>query len=96
MAPLIPVVLDEVNQAGPPQLSDHGLLARITVPVLILRGGRSWPLFHTVAPYLQERLADARVREVPELAHLAPEFEPEPVAADLIQLLEEVPAPQPG
>jgi pimeloyl-ACP methyl ester carboxylesterase len=90
MAPLVPVVLDEVAQAGAPHLSDHGLLARITVPVLILYGGRSWPLFRTVARYLQERLADARVRELPRATHLAPEFAPGPVAAELIQLLDEV------
>ncbi len=96
MAPLVPVVLDEVAQAGPPQLSDHGLLAHIRVPVLILYGGRSWPLFRTVARHLEERLADPRVREVPGVAHLAPEFEPESVAAELVQLLEELPAPQPG
>jgi pimeloyl-ACP methyl ester carboxylesterase len=96
MAPLIPIVLDEVAQAGPPQLSDHGLLAHITVPVLILNGSRSWPLFRTVTRYLQEQLPDARVREIPDLAHLAPEFEPEPVAAELTRLLDEVFAPQPG
>lgn len=96
MAPLIPVVLDEVAQAGPPQLSDHGLLAHITAPVLILHGSRSWPLFRTVAHYLEERLTDARVREVPEATHLAPEYAPEPVAAELIELLDQVPTPQPG
>jgi pimeloyl-ACP methyl ester carboxylesterase len=94
MAPLVPVVLDEIAQAGPPRLSDHGRLDRTTVPVLILHGSRSWPIFRTVARYLEERLADARVREGPEVAHLASEFETEPVAAEPIQLLDEVRVPQ--
>jgi len=96
MAPLIPVVLDEVAQAGPPQLSDHGLLAHIAVPVLILHGSRSWHLYRTIARYLGRRFADARVREIPGVAHLAPEYEPEPVAAELIQLLDELSPLQPA
>jgi pimeloyl-ACP methyl ester carboxylesterase len=95
MAPLVPVVLAEEAQSGLPQLSDLSLLDRVTMPVLLLHGARTDPFFTGVVEYLAERLADCRVREVPEVGHLGPEVAPEPVAADLVGLLEAT-APQPG
>jgi pimeloyl-ACP methyl ester carboxylesterase len=88
MAPLVPVVLAEAARSGPPNVSDLAILDRIDVPVLILIGERTHPFYRGVAQYLQGRLADVEVREVPGVAHLAPETHPEAVAVELIRLLE--------
>lgn len=87
MAPLVPVVLEEVAQSGPPRLTDLSLLERVTMPVLLLRGSRTHSFYKRVVDYLADRLADCRVREIPEVGHLGPEIEPEPVSAELVGLL---------
>lgn len=87
MAPLVPVVLEEVDQSGPPHLSDPALLERITMPVLLLHGSQTHPFYTGVVRFLAQHLADCRVREIPKAGHLGPEIEPEPVAAELSTLL---------
>ncbi|GAB2742257.1 alpha/beta hydrolase [Salinifilum aidingensis] len=87
MAPLVPVVLEEVAQSGPPSLSDLSLLERVGVPVLLVRGSRTHSFYAGVVDYLADRLVDCRVREIPDVGHLGPEMEPEPVAAELVRLL---------
>jgi pimeloyl-ACP methyl ester carboxylesterase len=88
MARLLPVVLDEVERSGPPQLSDVSRLDEVTVPVLLLHGARTHPFYAQVAREVADRLADARVREIPDLGHLGPELTPEPVADELLWLLQ--------
>lgn len=96
MAPLVPVVLDEAAQSGPPNVTDLAILDRIAAPVLILVGECTHSSYRGIATYLQDRLADVEVREVPGVAHLAPETHPETVAAELIGLLERTSQPVEG
>lgn len=88
MAPLVPVVLEEATQSGPPQLTDLSLLEKVTMPVLLLHGGRTHPFYKQVARQVADRLADCRLREVADLGHLGPEIAPEPVTQELRWLTE--------
>ncbi len=85
MAPLVSVVLEEAAQSGPPQLSDLSLLERVTMPVLLLHGSRTHPFYSGVVAQLAGRIPDCRVREIPDVGHLGPEVEPEPVSAELVR-----------
>lgn len=96
MAPLVPVVLEEEAQSGLPQLSDLTLLERVTMPVLLLHGSRTHPFYTGVVDYLADRLVDCQVREIPDVGHLGPEIEPEPVSAELIRYFESTTTPQLG
>lgn len=96
MAPLVPVVLEEEAQSGPPRLSDLSLLERVTMPVLLLHGSHTHPFYTGVVEYLADRLSDCRVREIPDVGHLGPEIEPEPVSAELVRLLEATTTPPRG
>lgn len=88
MAPLVPLVLDEAAQSGPPQLSDLSLLDDITVPVLLLHGDRTNAFYKQVARHVADRLAHCRLRVLPGLGHLGPEIAPEPVTNELLWLAE--------
>jgi pimeloyl-ACP methyl ester carboxylesterase len=88
MAPLVPLVLEEAAQSGPPQLTDLSLLDEIPIPVLLLYGARTHPFFQQVAHQVADRLADCRLREIPDLGHLGPEVAPEPVTDELRSLAE--------
>lgn len=83
MAPLVPVVLDEAAQSGPPQLTGLSLLEEITVPVLLLHGAETHPFYEQVAHHVADRLANCRLRAIPGLGHLGPETTPEPVTNEL-------------
>lgn len=86
MAPLLPVVLDEAAQSGPPQLTDLSLLDEVAMPVLLLHGSRTHPFYKQVARHVADRLADCRLRELPGLGHLGPEIAPEQVTNELWRL----------
>jgi pimeloyl-ACP methyl ester carboxylesterase len=88
MAPLVPVVLEEAAQSGPPQLTDLSVLDEITVPVLLLHGAETHPFYKQVARHVADRLADCRLRAIPGLGHLGPEITPEPVTNELRWLAE--------
>lgn len=88
MASLVPLVLDEAAQSGPPQLSDLALLEEITMPVLLMHGARTHPFYKQVARQVSDWLADCRLHEVPDLGHLGPEIAPEPVTAELRWLVD--------
>jgi len=75
--------LEEAGQSGPPRISDLSLLERLRMPVLLLHGSRTAPFYKSVASSLARRLADARAREIPGVAHLAPQVDPAPVAREL-------------
>ena len=96
MAPLVPVVVNEAEQSGLPQLSSLSLLDRVTMPVLLLHGSRTARFYEQVVAYLADRLVDCRVREIPQVGHLGPELEPEPVSAELTRLLGAAVPPQRG
>jgi pimeloyl-ACP methyl ester carboxylesterase len=86
MGPLVPIVLEEAAQSGPPQLTDLSLLDEIMLPTLLLYGARTHPFYQQVARRVADRLADCRLRELPDLGHLGPELTPEPVTNELLWL----------
>jgi pimeloyl-ACP methyl ester carboxylesterase len=88
MASLVPLVLEEAAQSGPPQLTDLALLKEITMPVLLLYGARTHPFFKHVARQVAGWLAECRLREVPDLGHLGPEVAPESLTDELRWLIE--------
>jgi pimeloyl-ACP methyl ester carboxylesterase len=87
MGPLMPLVVDEVDRSGLPQLSDLSLVDRVSAPVLLLYGSETDDFYRRVVRHLAARFGDCRVRELPGLGHLGPELEPGPVAAELASLV---------
>lgn len=83
MASLVPVVLAEAEQSGPPQLTDLSLLDAISMPVLVLYGARTHPFYQQASRYVAERVVDGHRREVPGLGHLGPEIDAAPVTEEL-------------
>ncbi len=65
-----------------PSATDASLLAEIKAPVLLLKGGRtnvrSW--FHAGVRHVAENVQRAIVHEFPDLGHLGPMIDPEPIA----------------
>jgi pimeloyl-ACP methyl ester carboxylesterase len=65
-----------------PSATDASMLAKITAPVLLIKGGRSnvrsW--FHAGVRYAAEHVPKATVHEFADLGHLGPMFAPEPIA----------------
>jgi pimeloyl-ACP methyl ester carboxylesterase len=87
MAPLMPVVLEEVRRSGLPQLTSLSLLDHVEVPVHLLHGTTSHPFYREVVRGLVERLADTHVHELPGLGHLGPEVAPAHVAEALVGIV---------
>ncbi|TCC24541.1 alpha/beta fold hydrolase [Kribbella speibonae] len=73
-----------------PRSTDPAVLRTIGVPVLLLRGGQSllgsW--FTDAARYIAQYVADAHVRELPDVGHFAPLVAPSPLADELISFFE--------
>jgi pimeloyl-ACP methyl ester carboxylesterase len=88
MAPNMPTLHQDVTQSGPPRLSDASLPEQITMPVLLLRGSQTHPLYVNAVRNLSEQLADSQVRVISGAGHLAPQIMPEPVADELIRFFQ--------
>lgn len=82
-ASYVSVMLEELAQSGPPQLSDLRVLDHVTVPVLVLTGSRTRDFWHGVSGELARRLAHPDVRTVDGVAHFAPLVAPDRLAAEL-------------
>ena len=69
-----------------PKSTDPEAMARITAPVLLLRGQQTRrATFYTIAEqYVAEHVADPHLRELPGIGHFAPTLTPEPVAEALV------------
>ena len=87
-ARLFPLLLQEIQREAShegPQPTDPEVLGRIDAPVLVLLAQRTrlstW--FTDSAQHVAQHLADARVRELPDVGHFAPLVAPEPVAREL-------------
>jgi pimeloyl-ACP methyl ester carboxylesterase len=97
-APNIPAdlrLLAQIGEAAGPSPTDPAMLARITVPVLLLHGDRTashW--FANGIRHVAAHVADCEVRTVPGAGHSAPGLMPEAVAGELARFLQ--PAPQPA
>jgi len=68
-----------------PRATDPEVMARISVPVLLLRGQqtRRATFYSDAEGYVAEHVADPHVRELPGLGHFAPMVAPEPVAEEI-------------
>ena len=93
-----PVMLQFVQQDGSydgPRSTDPEMLARITVPVLLLLGRltRLGTFFTDSAQSIARNVADAQVWELPGVGHFAPVLAPESVAEELVTFFESVRQP---
>ena len=94
-ARLFPLLLNEIQQGradNGPQPTDPEVLGQIAAPVLVLLAQQTrldtW--FADSATHVAQHVADARVRELPDVGHFAPLVAPEPVARELIAFLESI------
>jgi pimeloyl-ACP methyl ester carboxylesterase len=78
-----------------PRPTDPEVLARITAPVLVLRGQQTLlgTLYADSQQHIAQHVADPHVRELPGLGHFAPVVAPEPIAKELIAFFESVRQP---
>ncbi len=78
-----------------PQSTDPEAMARISVPVLLLRGRqtRRATFYADTERYVAEHVADPHVRELPGIGHFAPTVAPEPVVEALVSFFESVRQP---
>lgn len=88
MARYVPLNLKEREQAAESEVlgfSAPSVLARITVPVLLLHGSQSSNWATESTDYLTDYLADSRIVEIDGAGHFGPQFWPATVADELIQ-----------
>jgi pimeloyl-ACP methyl ester carboxylesterase len=85
--PSVPTVIRETPELVAFQPTDPSVLERIQEPVQLVYGDRTRPSYRTAIEVFSERLPDARVVELPGVGHLAPQFEPEPVAEAMAPFL---------
>lgn len=91
MARYVPLNLQERQQAAEsevPGFSAPSVLARITVPVLLLQGSQSSNWATESVDYLADYLADPGTVEIDGAGHFGPQFWPEVVADELLQFFE--------
>jgi pimeloyl-ACP methyl ester carboxylesterase len=92
-APCVPALLRSGRDAATyrgPMATDPEALAKVTVPVVLLRGRqtRLGTFYADTERHLAEHVADARVRPpLPGLGHMGPLLDPEPIAAELTALV---------
>jgi pimeloyl-ACP methyl ester carboxylesterase len=89
-APADLAMIQQSSEYHGPSATDASALAKITVPVLLLQGGRSaessW--FHAGVRYVDEHVPQTTVHEFPDLGHLAPMAAPERVAEKIAGFFE--------
>ncbi|MFM9370795.1 alpha/beta fold hydrolase [Streptomyces sp. Da 82-17] len=86
-APYAPKLLDllgQVREYGDPT-EDPARLGAISVPVTVLVGAATKPVFAAGARHVAEHVPGARVREIPGAGHAAPLTHPEALAAALAE-----------
>jgi pimeloyl-ACP methyl ester carboxylesterase len=94
----VPAMLRFVQQDASyegPRSTDPDVLAKVTAPVLLLRGRQTLlgTSFADAARHIAQHVAVPHVRELPGLGHLAPLVAPEPLAKELISFFESVRQP---
>jgi pimeloyl-ACP methyl ester carboxylesterase len=94
LAPNVPAWCREMAEYG--GAVDPSVLARVDVPVLLLRGTRTAGWFRDSVRYVADRLTDVRVREVAGAGHMGPRLAPEPVAAELVRFFTSLTARSPS
>jgi pimeloyl-ACP methyl ester carboxylesterase len=78
-----------------PRSTDPEVMARISAPVLLLRGRqtRLATFYPDTERYVAEHVADPHVLELPGIGHFAPAVAPEPVAEALVSFFETIQQP---
>jgi pimeloyl-ACP methyl ester carboxylesterase len=87
LAPLMPVLIQDIAQFGLPRPSHTLPLEQISVPVLILQGARTHHFYRDVARQVAGRLVDPHVHEIPDVGHFGPMFAPEAVFPEVAKFL---------
>ncbi|WP_240731922.1 hypothetical protein [Egibacter rhizosphaerae] len=85
--------LQELMAYEGPQPADPSALAKVTAPVLLLRGQKTLhgTFFADSEQHVAQHVADPHVREpLPGLGHSAPVLAPGPVAKELVSFFESV------
>jgi len=78
-------VLDQALESAAPNPNDPAQLAHVTIPVLLCFGAVTTTAHTDSVYYLDEQLPDSRVQEIPDVGHMAPEIEPEPLANRIVE-----------
>jgi pimeloyl-ACP methyl ester carboxylesterase len=78
-----------------PRATDPEAMARISVPVLLLRGQqtRRATFYSDAERYVAEHVADPHILELHGVGHFAPALAPEPVAEALVSFFETIQQP---
>jgi pimeloyl-ACP methyl ester carboxylesterase len=95
-APNLPTFLqeqEEARRAEQASSTDPSILAKITVPVLLLLGSRTRPWFVDSARHVALHVANPTVRHISGAAHFGPYTAPAAVARELIQFFTRSEAP---
>ncbi len=98
-AAVVPPTLRSIEQSTShrgPEPTDPEVLAKVTAPVLLLRGERTrrGTFYADSEAHVARHVADPHVREtLPGLGHWAPVLEPERVAREMISFFEAVQRP---
>lgn len=77
-----------------PVVDDPAALGTVSAPVLVLHGSGTKPFFVTSAHHVAEHVPNARIQEIPGVAHAAPLTHPEALAEALTEFF--TPAQQPA
>jgi pimeloyl-ACP methyl ester carboxylesterase len=85
--------LQQVMEQGDP-IADPAVLGAISVPVLVLHGSDTKPLFAASARAVTDRVPNARMQEIPGAGHAGPLTHPEALAEALTEFFS--PAQQPA
>jgi len=94
-AGIFPLLLQEIQQAAAyegPQPTDPAVLEQVDAPALVLLAQQTrldtW--FTDSAQHVAQHVADAHVRELPDVGHFAPILAPATIAKELISFFESV------
>lgn len=80
-------LLENLDPDGP-SLTDPALLTTITVPVLLLHGGRTKPEYERGNRHVARHARNVEQRVIPGGGHAAPELEADAVAAEILRFLQ--------
>jgi pimeloyl-ACP methyl ester carboxylesterase len=91
--PNLTAVVQDFDHWGLPQLSDPALPERLSMPVLILRGTRTHPIYADIVSDLANRIPDARMVDIDGAGHLGPQLAAQAVAGEVSRFLAMTPTP---
>jgi pimeloyl-ACP methyl ester carboxylesterase len=96
----VPMLLQDLQESmvdEGPQATDPGELAKINVPVLLLRGGRTLhgSFAEDAEQHVAQHVANPHVREpLPRVGHFAPSLAPERIAEQVVAFFDSIRGPE--